>query len=300
MDMGWGEERCIICLGTKTAKDPDSAMTRGHVIPQSVGGRLFAFNECKRCNARFGHGPEAVLVGDPAVRAAAEAVAEQIPELIEQMRRRKVFVAEGDTGVLVRAVVDGDTGDFRILQTSQGDGSRTAATADIRSEIETTLSRRGFEPEEIADALRRFDHAPRGVPVSIASEFVIRKDSVAGFSLPYDDPIVPDVTLLAIAYRYLAGCVGSLIYERAFDPIRDAITTNALSRPGVWHVEPHWTRQAEPWHGLAVKETQPHVVVYVRLFADLIWLVHFERIALKNDCVPYRIDLADGAEIIEG
>src|SRR4051812_16243689 len=116
MDMGWGADRCIICLGRPTAEDPDSAMTKGHVIPQSVGGKLFAHNECKRCNGRFGHGPEAVLVGDPAVRAAAEAIAQKIPDLIERMRRRKVFVAEGDTGVLVRAVADADTGDFKILQ----------------------------------------------------------------------------------------------------------------------------------------------------------------------------------------
>jgi len=40
-------------------------MTKGHVIPQSVGGKLFAANECKRCNELFGHGPEAALVGDP-------------------------------------------------------------------------------------------------------------------------------------------------------------------------------------------------------------------------------------------
>lgn len=41
----------------------------------------------------------------------------------------------------------------------------------------------------------------------------------------------------------------------------------------------------------------PDIVVYVRLFADLIWLVHFERIALTwDDCAPYRIELADGSE----
>jgi hypothetical protein len=62
-----------------------------------------------------------------------------------------------------------------------------------------------------------------------------------------------------------------------------------------------WTRKPEPWHGLAVKEIQPHVVVYVRLFGDLVWLVHFERIALKEDNgQPYRIKLTDGTESISG
>ncbi len=38
----------------------------------------------------------------------------------------------------------------------------------------------------------------------------------------------------------------------------------------------------------------------VWLFADLIWLVRFEKIALKqNDWSAYRIDLTDGSESVE-
>jgi hypothetical protein len=299
VDIGWGEERCIICLGTPRSEDPDSVMTRAHVIPQSVGGKLLANNECKRCNQRVGHGPEAALVGDPAIRSAAEAVAEQIPDLIQRMRRRKVFIAQSDTGLLVRAVPDSDGADFEILQTRQPDGSRTAATEEIRSEIETTLGRRGFSEAEVAEELRRVDEAPPETPVSIGGEFVIRKGSVKGFGLPYDDPIVPDATLLLIAYRYLAGCLDGLIYDAAFDLIREAIKSSRVPQEGIWRVEPYWTRQPEPWHGLAIKETQPHLIVYVRLFADLIWLVHFEQIALKtDDCVPDRINLRDGTEYL--
>lgn len=300
MDIGWGKQRCIHCLGVPGQHDPDSVMTKGHVIPQSVGGKLYAFNECKRCNGSFGHGAEAVLVGDPAVRCAAETIADQIPDLMQQLRRRKVFIARSDSGLLVRAVPDeGD--EFKILQTWQSDGSRTASDADVRTEIQVTLTRRGLPPEQIAEELRRFDEAPAETPVSIGGAFVVRRASVVGFGLPYDDPIVPDVTLLLIAYRFLAGCVGGLVYDAAFSPIRDAIRTCSLPQPDVWRVEPFWTRKPEPWHGLAIKEIQPHVVVYVRLFGSLIWLVHFERIALeRNDFPPYRIDLRDENEHLGG
>ena len=45
---------------------------------------------------------------------------------------------------------------------------------------------------EVADELRTFDEAPPGLSVSIAGEFVIRKGSIGGFSLPCDEPVVPD------------------------------------------------------------------------------------------------------------
>src|SRR6266542_1982782 len=127
MDIGWGEARCILCLGTPRAEASDSVMTRAHVIQQSVGGKLFATNECKQCNQRLGHGPEAALVGDPAVRSAAETLAGQIPDLIQRMRRRKVFVACGATGLLVRAVPDADGQDFTIIQTKP----ETPATHEV-------------------------------------------------------------------------------------------------------------------------------------------------------------------------
>jgi hypothetical protein len=89
-------------------------------------GKLYACNECKRCNERAGHGAEAALVGDPAVRSAAESIAEEIPWLIRRMRQRKVFIAQSESGLLVGAVRD-NGGEFKILQTSQPDGSRTAS-----------------------------------------------------------------------------------------------------------------------------------------------------------------------------
>jgi HNH endonuclease len=303
MDVGWGESRCIICLRWAADDDPTSVMTQAHVIPRSVGGALFAYNECKRCNERFGHGPEAVLVGDPAVRSAAEGVGPAIPDLIRRMRRRRVFEARSDTGVLVRAVADSESESesFKVLQARQPDGSRTASTDAIRAEIETTLRRRGLPDERISRELRRMEEAPDNAPVSIGGQFVIRKGAVGEFSVPFDDPLIPDVTLLGIAYRYLAGCIGSNIYDLAFQPIRDALTDSSLAEPGVWRVAPYWTRNPEPWHGLAVKQLHPHVIVYIRLFADLVWQVHFEQIALKSECgAPYRLDLRDGSEQFGG
>jgi hypothetical protein len=298
MDMGWGEERCIHCLGVPNTQDADSVMTRGHVIPQSVGGKLYAFNECKRCNGRLGHAAEAALVGDPAVRSAAESVAKDIPDLIRQVRRRRVFMAQSETGLVVRAVAQ-EGGDFKILQTPQPDGSRTASDADIRAEIEKSLLRKGISARQVAEELRRLDEAPPDASLSVGGEFVVRKGTVTAFGLPPEDPIVPDVTILLIAYRYLAGCVGSLIYGTAFDPIRNAIRKGLLPQQGIWRVEPRWTRKSQPWHGLAIASAQPHVVAHVRLFGELVWLVHVEQIALSTgNLITYTIDLTDGDEQI--
>jgi len=93
------------------------------------------------------------------------------------------------------------------------------------------------------------------------------------------------VTLLGIAYRTSRAASGVSFYDSAFEPLRAAVRNSALPQERVWKVEPHWTRTPEPWHGLAVREVRPHVVVYVRLFGDLIWLVHLEQIKLTATAV---------------
>jgi hypothetical protein len=66
-----------------------------------------------------------------------------------------------------------------------------------------------------------------------------------------------------------------------------------------WRVDSRLAdRPHESWHGLAISQLDPHVVVHLRLFGQLAWNVAFTTVALsrKPKVTAYEIDLtrADG------
>ena len=72
MDAGWKIDRCIVCLREPQPDDPRSRLTKAHVIPRSIGGKLWARFLCEECNGRSGTAIEADLVNDPTVRHLVE------------------------------------------------------------------------------------------------------------------------------------------------------------------------------------------------------------------------------------
>ncbi len=297
MDAGWEIDRCVVCLRELDPNDPLTELSRAHVIPASIGGKLYARFLCKRCNSRSGTAIEADLVNDPTVRHLVEQLADQMPELATKLRSGKTLIARTTDGGLVRARAASD--EFRIFYTEQPDGSKTADPIDVRRELEGRLCQSDADDDAVAAALARYDAAEEGVPTEIDG-FTITKGSVRSFTLPYDEDAVKPTLPLGIAYLYLACCVDGLIFEDAFEPMRRVLRGESDDE-GPWHVEWLMTRKPKPWHGLALTQVTPHVVVLVRLFGDYVWKVHFDKVALKSDpSVAYRIDLTTGSELLNG
>ena len=294
MRIPWPHERCIICL-------EEGPLTKAHIIPTAVGGRLFSPLECDACNRRLGHAIEARLKSDPCVRFGIEALSNRAPaRLRARMRGREPFVA-ADGDVTVRARVT-DDGGYRVRDTRQADGSVVKDSRRARDDIATTLARRGASASNIAAALDRLDEAPDGNLVQLAPGLAARKGSVTFFQPDLSvTPLVPDTCPLAIAYRFLAlSAAGPSIYAPTFDAVRAALRGEPDTDG--WHVD--WRvadRPHEPWHGLAISRFQPHVVVHVRLFGQLVWDVAFTTVALSRepDISAYEIDLthADGERV---
>src|SRR4051794_1002287 len=57
----WDDARCIFCLEEKP-------LTKAHLIPEFLGGNLFAYNECKGCNSELGSKIEAAIRKAPQIR----------------------------------------------------------------------------------------------------------------------------------------------------------------------------------------------------------------------------------------
>jgi hypothetical protein len=291
MRIPWPDQRCIICLD-------EGPLTRAHVIPAAIGGRLFSSLECKACNARLGHAIEARLKSDPCVRFGIEALGNEVPARLRRgMRAREPFVATiGD--VTVRAC-GADDEDYRLYDTPQSDGSVVKDARRARDDIVTTLARRGASDTAIATALQRLDDAPDGHFVRVAAGLAVRKGSVTAFTPDLSiASVVPETCPLAITYRFLAlTAAGPSIYAPAFEGVRAALRGEPNTYG--WRVDSRVAgRPHQPWHGLAISQLEPHVIVQLRLFGQLAWNVEFTTAALsrKPDITAYQIDLtrADG------
>jgi hypothetical protein len=291
MHIPWPDERCIICLG-------DGPLTKAHVIPAAVGGRLFSRLECRACNGRLGHAIEAGLKSDPCVRFGVEALGDRTPaRLRARMLAREPFVAaDGDVTVRARAT---DDEVYRVQDTRQPDGSIVKDSGRARDDVATTMARRGASDSQIAAALHRLDEASQRDLVRVAPGLAARKGSVTVLAPDLSaSPLVPDTCPLAIAYRFLAlSAAGPSIYVPDFDGVRAALRgePNTVGWRVDWRVA---NRPHEPWHGLAISQLQPHVVVHLRLFGQMAWDVAFTTVALSRspETTAYEIDLtrADG------
>jgi hypothetical protein len=188
---------------------------------------------------------------------------------------------------------------YRLYDTPQSDGSVVKDPLRARDDIVTTLARRGASDTAIAAALQRLDDAPDGHLVHVAAGLAVRKGSVTAFTPDLSAAsVVPETCPLAISYRFLAlTAAGQSIYAPAFEGVRAAL--RGEPNTDGWCVDSRVAdRPHQPWHGLAISQLEPHIVVQLRLFGQLAWNVAFTTTALdrKPDITAYQIDLtrADG------
>lgn len=292
MVLEWPDPRCILCLGA------DRPLTNAHVIAASVGGRLAVPFLCRDCNSWLGHSVEAGLKKDPSVRLAIEGILGKAPNVARTLRRGQLFIADA-AGVRVVGTPEGRG--YRVLTSPQPDGSRVKSPNDAREEIVTTLRRRSASEIQIRTALSRHDNAPMGEYVPLGFGVAVRKGAVSEFDAMLDEPLVTETCPLAIAYLFLACVVGKTIYAAALQPVRDSLTARTADS-AAWKVDWRIVRiPYEPWHGIAVDAIEPHVVIQIRLFAQIAWHVHFTQVRgnASSAGLAYRVDL-DGTESIGG
>lgn len=252
---------------------PRADVARSHLIPESVGGFLWAWTQCEKCNNDLGSEVEAGIKKDDAIRYAIEvALAGDLPEIGRTFAEGQTYVKRTGHG-LVRAKFE--EGGFRIGTTKGDDGSLIQSTKQARRSIETMLRREKVPESKIARVLGQFDAAPLGAVTPVTETLAVRHGSVEGFDLPFDGWPVSDAFPSAIAFHLLALRFGRGIYHESLHGLRDAIRSGAAR--STWHVaESGRANGYAPFHLVGIAQTTPHIVVRVQVFGDIVWRVHFK------------------------
>jgi hypothetical protein len=253
MELPWTHRRCIVCL-----RD-DVDMTRAHLVPESLGGFVWARTHCAGCNNSLGARVESGVKHDPTIRYAVEhALGDELPELAQAFAEGQPYFVPSDRGPLAARY---RAGAVELGTTKLDDGSLVQDRERAAQTIETMLARAGADAAERVAALERIAAADVGELVDVGRGLAIRHGTGASASMTFDGERVSDEFPLAIAYHLLAYFVGELIYVDALEPIRAMLRGDRPLDASEVLVESLIDRSTGyvPRHVLGLSRVEPHL-----------------------------------------
>ncbi len=286
-EVPWTRGICILCL-------EERPLTREHIIPEQIGGRLWVRFLCQSCNSQFGSTIESAVREDPSIRLAAENLENQLPGLMNAIREGLPYIGMGAGGdVRMRR----RKGELYVQGGFQGDNSLILSPNHSREHAEAEARRRGYSPEGIAQMLRHFDDIPENVRAELMPGYEIINWRIDEVRPALDGPMLSKRVLLKMAYEFLACHVGGSIYERAeqLDIIRAALLANA---DPCMQVEELTSGRYQPIHGLALEDDE-HAVVHICLFGWIHYRVHLLQVRTQPPMYAYTCNLLEGTERCE-
>lgn len=272
MELPWKHRRCIVCL-----RD-DVAMTRAHLVPESLGGFVWSRTHCAKCNNGLGTRVEAGVKHDPTIRyAIEEALVDELPELTRAFAEGQPYVVPSEQGPLAARYRGGAV---ELGTTRLDDGSLIQDRDRAAQTVETMLERAGADAAERKATLERIAAAEVGELVDLGRGLVIRHGTTGGASMSFDGQPVSDLFPLAIAYHLLAFFVGELIYVDALEPVRTMLRSERELDETEALVEGLIDRSTGyvPKHVLGLSRVEPHLRIRVQLFGPPLWHVHLLRV----------------------
>lgn len=277
-------DKCIICC-----EQPPGDWE--HVIPQAIGGRLEADCICNKCNY-VGSQIVSRIRFDPALRMAVENLESDLPaSLFRKLMKGQRFVGKNEQGGPTVQIVHRE-GKGKVRAQAQPDGSLLIDTSKAPNQIRQRLERLGATPEQVEEALRRFDLAPENEVVLLMDGLSAIKWSTDRVEPDLTMPSIDNLLLLLIAYEYLALCLGKGIFYDYFDPVREAILGGAW--PNAISVERLTTDNYRPEHRLWVIAGEDRLSVHIDLFGWSAYVVTFHGITYSGPLPAYLDNLRDG------
>lgn len=163
-------------------------------------------------------------------------------------------------------------------------------TRDAEQAIRRKLERSGVENPEVDEWIRRVDELNDEKVITIPQiGWHIRKPALPQLSLDLSGEFI-DYRLLALkALEFLSLLVGRLVYNEAFDPLRNYVLDG--ERDERFPVERLTSWKYDPFHAMNLKRSEKGFFIYIRLFRWLVFEVEFQRFDYRGHEAAYVEDL---------
>lgn len=287
MNVAWPTPRCIFCLG--------DGVSREHLIPDCLRGRLTAAFLCSGCNSRLGHTVENNVRHDPMVRVGLERLAAARPELAADLREGLPYVGHSEQGSVPGYLRDGQ---FVTKERKLDDGSLIAPPGRSLRHVKNMASRDNMDVFSIN--VDEINHLPSGHSVETAPGIEVRNWVLDGIT-PELSGFPTDPAMSAkVAFEFLALHCGDEIYVDSpqLAAIRQQVLASELAEEDV-RVERLSASNDRMFHGLAFEGNNPGAQVQIRLFGSLVYLIQFCRLRIRGPRTAYTHDLTTDDETVE-
>ena len=287
MNQDWPTPRCIIC-------GSGDSITKEHLIPECLGGKLTAEFLCKNCNSNLGHQEESLVRKDPQIRLLIERLASKRPDLADNLRKGLEYIGQSEQGE-VRGYMQNE--EFIVKRKQLGDGSLIVPPGESLDHVKRMAEREGRGPLfYIDDDLARLSP---GESIEAAPGIEITNWGVDSVKPDLSGPVIEPVVPAKIAFEFLALHSGDKIYKNPLPlaSIRRQLLEGELS-VGDIHVERLIAQNVRLFHGLAFEGNDPGAKVQIRLFGQLAFRVQFRHLAIRCPRAGYTHDLISGEDSI--
>lgn len=284
MDIPWKHSRCIVCLES-------SKLTKEHVIPASLGGKLTCRFLCGPCNSRFGSDFEADARLAPEIRRAASGLGDSIPDLIEKFEHGAVYKSQyGEHEVEQSLRPDGCLGTIKLA-----DGSLIVPESEVPRKIKENLKKSGWDEVMIEEALARWRSAAAGEVVVLGAGYSIKKWNNHPSSPTYTESELNPLVPLKMAYEFVALLIGGAIYSPKLQFLRDVLKKQDRKlAQGI--VSYNWAGKADAFHGIIFEGNNDVAQFQVRILGLLAYTIRFPGIAIEHPRFAYTQRLDSGKD----
>ena len=287
MNCDWTTLRCIICGST-------DEITKEHLIPEHLGGKITAIFLCRNCNSTLGHHVECDILQDPIIRQILDNhIANEKPELAEKMRSRLEYIGLGEHGSVSGYIKEGT---FTVNEQTLEDGSLISPPKKSIKHLQTIADRDGRGRLIISE--NDLNKLPQGKIVEVANGLWIRNCKVDTIQPKLRGIVINPVVPMKIAFEFLALHCGDAIYENSpqLNSIRNQITNRTILAGEDIHVERLVAQNDRLFHGLAFEGNHPGAQVQIRIFGSLGFRVSFRNLSIQGPRIAYTHDLTSGKE----
>ena len=281
MNQRWPTARCILCLSR-------DGITREHLIPGCVGGKLVMEFLCKNCNDKLGHSVEGEISKDKDIQLGIERLVKKRPDKANDLQKKLKYIGHSDQGP-VAGYVQGDK--FIAKGKRLDDGSFISPPDKTLDAVKTRCEREGKEPLDVTPD--ELNSLPSGSSKEVAHGLSVTNWPINSLQLDLSGPNINPVVPAKIAFEFIALHCPDRIYDDAPQlwAIRHQLVGDCKLSDGDIHVERLKAENKQLFHGLVFEGNSPGARVQIRLFGQLAFRVQFLRFAVSGMRMGYTHDL---------